>query len=521
MKNSNRWAKVLQGTALALAICLLGSGVDILKVSAGSSSIVVDNTSFAEKLSETKWNDPNGDTIVEGGKIVFSSESTSDTRLITRDPAKSTKQFDEIFHANYTMKIKSIPAGEKFIAGFALQSVESYGEEAGNVEVVFENNGGIKVSLRAFDEDGEEQVLAAATSCGISQGSTFRMSVKATKGNQLTVTVNNKTLYHAEAPVKIEGRMGFLQTGSCAAEIHKVDILSHTYDTPENTNIFEDFENGGIDQSVLTSTMTRPTGHLPSGIMIEEYKGSNVLMFHNVIDGSFGTLHQYSNFEISFDVPYSLYQNVMDEDGFVSAQESAGFVIGIGDDTDSHSSYGYHSSADGIICEPRSIYNLGKDVRVELADKGYYDEENSVGYSVKVTVIDTQVTAYVKALNATKWDQAFTYSLGDATPLGYVHVWATGRANFGIDNFKIVNLDQGANVTELDKEHATIPEATDWEYEPMKAVYAGDADENGNIFLSGPMFLAYAAVGGLVIVGSCAIASKAKRRLKKKEVEKS
>ena len=519
MRKSNKWVRVLSCTTLALAMCVLGCGVDTLTVSAGSSSIVVDNTSFADELVDTKWNDPNGDIVIKSGKIIFPSESTSDTRLITRNTAKATEYYDEMFHANYTMKFKSIPKGEKFIVGFALRTVESYCEEVGNVEVVFENRNGIHVSLRAFDEDGAERILTDATKCGISEGTTFNISVKATNKNKLTVTVNNKTLYNSKTPVDLEGRMGFLQTGSCTAEIYKVDILSHIYETPENTNIVEKFENEGVDQSILTSTMTRPTGYLPSGIMIEEYNGSGVLMFHNVIDGSFGTIHQYSNFEVSFDVPYSLYKNKMDEKGNISSEESAGFVIGIGDDTDTHSSYGYQNSADGIVCEPRSIYNHGQDVRVDLTDKGYYDEENNVGYSVKVKVGDAQETGYVKALKTTKWDQVFTYSLGDSTPLGYIHVWPTGRANFGMDNFKVVNLDKGANVIELEEKYATIPEAKDWEYEPMEVVYAKTTEGKNAGEFNWKMLLVYAGIAAVVIVGSCTVVARVKSNPKKKEAE--
>lgn len=517
MKNK-KWIKKLSSAALAIMLSVSACYVSSLDVLAGSSNVVVDDTSYKEGLENTKWNAPNGDVNVENGKIVFSSDSTSDTRLITRKPAAATEFYEETFSADYALTLTALPEGEKFIAGFSLKTVESYCEEAENIEIVFENKGGILVSVRAYDKDGTEQILTNAVNCGISLNKQFKMTVKATNKNKLTVTVNNKTLFSDEAPVEVEGRIGFLQSGSCAAEISSLKIVSHTYDTPENTNIAEDFEGPSIDRNTMTCTTNRPTNHMPYGIMIEEYNGSRVLMFRNLIDGSFGTKHQYSNFEISFDVPYSLYSTVMDEAGDVIAQESAGFVIGIGDDTDTHTPYGYQNSVDGIVCEPRSIYNMKKDVRAELKDKGYYDEAKNQGYSVKVSVVDTQVTAYVKALESQKWDEVFSYSLGAATPMGYVHIWATGRTNFGIDNFKIINLDQGANTIELESDYRPIPEGEDWKYEPMKAIYRENGSEDKNEF-HWAMLLAYAGIAAVVIVGGCAVVAKAKGRAKKKEVE--
>ncbi len=511
-----KWMKRLGCVMLTAMLGVSNGALSSTEVLAGSSDIVVDNRSFAKALEETKWNSANGDITVEGGKIIFSKESTLDTRLITRKPATATDFFEEVFHANYTVRLTALPEGQKFVAGFSLKTIESYSGEAGNIEVVFENSGGIKASVRAYGEDGSEQMLAAATNCGISLNMPFRMSVQATNDNKIIVTVNNKTLFNDVSPVDVDGRIGFLQSGSCAAEIHALEIVSHTYNTPENTNIVEDFENTSIDANTMTCTSNRPTTHMPYGIRIEEYNGSRVLMFRNMIDGSFGTKHQYSNFEISFDVPYCLFNTVVDEAGDVIAQESAGFVIGIGDDTDTHSAYGYHNSVDGIICEPRSISNLQKDARVELKDKGYYDEEKNQGYSVKVKVYDTQVTAYVKAMESKTWDEVLTYSLGDATPTGYVHVWATGRANFGIDNFQIVNLDEGAKLLELEPDYRTVPEGEDWEYKETEAVYR-EAEES-QIKFDWAMLPVYAAVAAVVIVGGCAVVAKVKHISKKKEV---
>ena len=134
--------KCVGATALALAIAV--SGELMTEVSAGSSNVVVDNASFAEKLDEKKWNAPNDDVLVQDGKIIFSNESSGETRLITKGAATATGYHQELFRADYTLQLKSISEGQKFLAAFGLETPESYYEESGNLELTFEDKGGLK-----------------------------------------------------------------------------------------------------------------------------------------------------------------------------------------------------------------------------------------------------------------------------------------------------------------------------------------------------------------------------------------
>ena len=159
MKKNRRCAQTIVGAILALTICLLGTNADTLHVSAGASRIKVDNTSLEKGLVDTKWNSANGDIQVKNGKIVFSKDSTAETRLITREPAEANDHFTELFNSAYKLKIKKIPKNQKFVAGYSLRTVESYSGDAEQLEVVFTNKGGIKVSVVAYTKDEKKKYL--------------------------------------------------------------------------------------------------------------------------------------------------------------------------------------------------------------------------------------------------------------------------------------------------------------------------------------------------------------------------
>lgn len=510
-------------TLAALVLSVTSLQIGMPEVKAGSSDIVVDNSTFEKELSAAKWNAPNGDVTVEGAKIIFPESSTGETRLIAREPAKVSEYYEELFNADFTLKINTLPAGEKFVVAFAVNNAESYYEEAGNVEIVFTNDGGIKTAVRAFNDSGEETILANAQNCGVGLRRAFSISVNASKDMKLKVTVNGKTLYNEACPNDLEGRMGFFQSGSCAAEIHNVKIVSHEYSRPENTNIVEDFESGSMNKNALTSTMTRDMGYFPSGIFVEEYNGSNVLMFRNVNQGFFGTKHQYSNFEVSFDIPYALRKDYIDEDGNIQSPSHGNFVLGIGDESNVYSNYGYQQSGEGIVCGLDIISSLKTaGQKAELAGKGYYDPEKNEGYSVKVTVVDTLITVYVKALTGKTYDKVMEYKIGNATPLGYVHIWSSGKCNFAIDNFKITNLDKDGQVLDLPYEASTIKPEADWEYKPMEVVYLHEAfPDDAEATFNWAMILVYAAIAGAVIIVACIVIATVKKhpKTKKKEVD--
>ena len=136
----NSIVKVLAG----LLICVLLAGVQgTLGVEAGSSDVVLDKSSFEEKIDFSRWNNTDENVTSENGMLLFSEESNSATGLIAKTIAKNTGYHENIVSMKSVMDLSKVPDGQSFVLGFGLSSVEATIGEAGNVEVHFRNDGGI------------------------------------------------------------------------------------------------------------------------------------------------------------------------------------------------------------------------------------------------------------------------------------------------------------------------------------------------------------------------------------------
>ncbi len=485
MKGFKKITTIVLGLAVAVG-SILWAPQD---VEAGFSNIVVDNASFSQELDTAKWHVPNKDVVAENGKLIFSANSNEETRIITMEPVRDSGNGKALFSANYTMKLKKLPAGEKFVLGFSLATVESNYEEAGNIEVVFESSNGVRVKLVAYNDDGDATVLANMANAGVSVGNDFTVSAVGTRSGNLSVKINGKTLYDKECPISMEGRIGFLQTGKCQAEVASVHIVSYKYDTPENVNFTEDFESGNFNANVLHSKLLAGTGHYPSGIQVEDYEGSKVLMYRNSNVGYLTTKYQYSNFEMSFDVPYIMRENILDENGKVTMPGNMDITVIIGADVSRYTAIEqvWQNAPDALLFNNHHVFSnryINNGVIEAIDNKGLWKEGTTEGYSIKISMVDTKVKVFVKALDAKDWIQVLDYKIGNETPTGYIQIVSGyGRSNFAIDNLKVTNKDENAKVIKVDFKSGDMG-FEDYDYEQMEKKYRdgelNSADIEGN-----------------------------------------
>ena len=498
MKRIRKLARTLG--AVAIAFVLVCNPLCTTTVSAGASDIIIDSGSFKDKLDETVWNAPNGDIAVQNDKIIFDSDAMDGTRLIAKNAIRMSDYHTELFKADYAVNLKNL-MDSKFIVMFGLESVEANYGETGNVELVFEKTDGLRAGLVTYDDNGEAVALSESKKIS---GTNLKISVFATTDRNLTITVNGSKLFDGKVEMDLTGRVGFAVTGPVEAEISSIDIISHRYDRPENTNIVEDFEKGTINTNTLYSLMKANGGGWPSYLVVEEFEGSQVLMFSNVGTGYIGTVHQYSNFELSFDMPYILYRSIMREEGSVISDKSRGLVVSFGDELSEYDSLKYKSSPEAIVVANESISRLkDSSMTANLKETGYYSKNENIGYSVKIRVIDGQVTVYAKALDAETFDEVLSYKMGNITPLGYIHIWSNEIANVAIDNLVITNLDDNPNTVELDYKEGFIQSNGDWVYQPMDKIYRDTVTVEEQTSSPWPWIAAAeAAVGVLFAVGA-------------------
>lgn len=463
-----------------------------LVVNAGSGTIIIDRTSFEESINSSVWSDPGGDMSVSNGKIVFSKDNYEESRLITVSSISKSSQHECLFKSEMDLILKSIPADKSFAIAYSLSAIEAALGDSESIAVLFSNNGG-KISAKAvyYDADGGQKELSSKN-ISIPFNRNINVKTEVMGSANCTISVNNTVIFKGEAPTEMTGRVGFLQNGVCEAEISNAYIEFYKYDTPENVNISENFETGSFNMNCLASKMSNNNYSSPSGLSVEDYNGSKVLMFKNVGMGWFGTTYQYSNFECTFDIPFVLYSNVTDERSNIIRPATQGFMFTYGDPSDYYDTYGYGTSADALKFDTATISNF-KNSKISASIPKLFNYDNNEGYSVKIRVYDTQFSLQVKALNSNDWQDLLSYKIGNETPLGYIHIWSTGSANFGIDNFCVTNLDKDAKLTEVDYKEYHVAGTEDWVYKPMKVIYK-DTTSKTSLWLRWPMLLAYSAV---------------------------
>lgn len=473
----NNIVKILAG----LLVCVLLAGAQgVMQVEAGSSDVVLDKSSFEEKLDLASWNNTDENVTSENGMLVFSKESNSATGLIAKTIARNTGYHKNIVSMKSVMDLTNVPKGKSFIMALGLSSIEATTGEAGNVEVHFKNDGGLKVSVVEYDDDGNENVLLSPVKVGSSNSVTAEVVITAKQ--RMVLKVNGAQLCDEKLTVDGEGRVGFLQTGGCAVSVKDVEIVSHKYDRPENTNISEDFEQGTINVNTLTAKMvTLMRDYTPFGMRVTEVDGNYVMQIQNAAATYLGTLHKYSNFEITFDVKDLVRKAEIDEEGNITWPKSEVFGVSFGDEAPDYTEHGYLTSVDMVVFNAGSnVYSLNHGDLEVATEKGYnfYDEDCERDFTVRVSVIDGVVTTSMKWVDETEFTEILSYRVSRENPLGYVHIWTSGQYNtMNIDNLTIVNKDQDPNLIEVDYQSALWEKPEDFQYEKITAVYREDATD--------------------------------------------
>ena len=463
--------KILKYKARFLVLVMLLAVVDVpaMPTYARLSVLTIDSTSCESELDETLWSNVDGDVIGKDGILIFSDESTEATSLITKTTALKSEYTENLGYAEFTMNFTNLPEGEKFIFALGLQSIEATFGERGNIEIGFSNNGGLQLDVASYSDVDAPEVHLEATNCGSLKSKT-KVVAKLKNSQELEVSVNGKQIFRGTVSVSGEGSLGFLQTGSCGVEISNFKLTSYKYDRPENCDFVEDFEEGIFNANLLTSKTNAATIYRPSYVQVEEYNGSNVLMFQNTGIGYIGTNYMYSNFELTFDVPFYQWEAVLDEDNKVLSPASDFIGVSFGAETVESTGHGFTSAKDLVL-----ISGTGDVI-------SYFNDYQSKGnltdkkpFSVRVSVVDSVVSVGLKWMNQTEYKEVLAYEISD-TPTGYVHIWAPSNTGgtFAIDNIKMVNKDEQANLVSVEFESAKMNVPEDYEYKAQGLTYNPD-----------------------------------------------
>lgn len=500
MKRRKRIAYALLTVAL-----LSVSALTPLEIKAGYTEILLDG----ESLESANWNNPEGDVVTDDKMLVFPEESTEYTRFITKSPVKLEKTTASLVNITASMRLDAVPQGGSFVIAFGLSGIESELGEEGNIEVAFTNNDGIKTGITYYDEEGNAKVLAEPTNCGMSIGREAKIAVDISTDGELKVTVNGRTICNATLPVSGEGRVGFLQTGECHVTLSDFQLVHYQYDRPENTNISEDFEKGEMDASKLTAKMITAAVSNQAGQSIEEYNGNQVFMHRNIGQAYIGTMYPYSNFEMTFDVPYFNVTREFSEEGNLALTGTGKIMLTIGSEQADWETPKWDAATEVIVLENGYIYsNKNREAHTAPLTKNPFTEGKP--FSMKVRMVDSVLTVGMKWLEEEQYETVLEYQLRGGTPTGHIHIWTPQAATYAIDNLKITNLDDGAKLieTEYKSSKFKVPEGN--EPEPLERVYAEMEEKTSSWYLLIPV----TAILSVVALGITVLVSRGKKNQK-------
>lgn len=467
-------SKIIRSVSVLILTIMLALIYEIPS-EAGKVSSVKGLLDAAGQINVTDWYDPNDSLKIEQGNLVIPNESTAETRIISKLFAQADSVCKEMVEFSCDIQFTQLPENEKFILGFGLPSVEAYSGEMGNVEVEFSNKNGVQASITAYDENGDAHVVAEPKNCGGREGSKMSVKVTITTDKQIVLTVNSSQVLQGTLPVTGEGRVGLLQTGNCGAKVNNLTVKFTQYDRPENTEFVENFEEGIYNINLFTMKHIEGV-RTPSTICVEEFEGSNVLRFKNTGLSYFGTKHMYSNFELTFDVPYFVRQVVRDEAGNVLEMPTM-FGVSFGDTSKEFASYeyGYAGSTDLVYFETDYVYSHNQKpvlIQEKYSDMGFFDKNTNEGFSVQLRMVDGHLTVGMKSLDAENF-KVIAKADYDSFRTGYIKMWTLGDGNVAVDNIQLKNLDDGANLTEVPFKAALI-EVEPYEYQEEELVFMPD-----------------------------------------------
>ena len=468
--------KILKKSLSIFLISAIVIGIASIVASAGAAIETIGLESYEGGLQTSIWHNSTADiTVTEDNKIVFPKESRASTKLICKQVAKKSDVYNELSHTEATLNFKALPSGQSFNMGFSLSSIEASIGEAGNIEIEFTNKGGINAAVKIYDDSGNAKTVASKRVGSI--GTPIKVSVELTVNNEVSININgvNFCTKH-KTGIDVIGRIGFIQTGGCNVEISDLAIKVYNYDQPENTNIFEDFNDYEYNLNLFDTGINYTKG-IPAGVYVDEYNGQGALYVTYPSVAWLSTMHQYSNVEIEYDVLYQQNYATYLEDGTTDASKVKYHTIIFGYDITNVDGWG-SSLSRYIRAEVGSsgaikFYGGGQTKTLKSENHAISAAENTErGYSVKIRMYDGVFTAWVKWLNEKEYTELGSLDISfNPTPKGFIHFRFDSGAKLVLDNMKITNLDTKPNLVEVEHVTSKYPEIHHAEYKPSEVVY--------------------------------------------------
>ena len=465
--------------------------------------VVTENT-IKEKLSDAHWYVKNVSHKKEGDKsyIVFNSSSSENTRIISYAYGADLRDrgLDKCWYGSVILNISELKGN--FYVVFGLNKVNATMSQGICSAISFYDNGANKIAAKIINKNGVEETTLEEISGVFEYNDNLKLDITVKTDGKVYLSVNNvKYLdYDNETACRSVGYFGFAQSAGSGVKITYTDegLYTSVYDTPENADVDEDFEDGfDANRLYVNNNEMRQGYYKPEGMFCED----GVLKFSNLTSYGFvSTCYEFSNFEMSFDIPHLQRKCVLDDDGNIIVPASNyWFGICLGAPNLDNPHYAITTSV-MILFTP--IYTAGEPTGLclQLLDnykekyskylsdednfwltKNAYDEygrERTV--NMHVVMEDGKLTCEFKWNNKSTYHKILDEFDLHYTPYGYVQIHGQGNdatsiskndslagSSFWIDNLKVKNTDENANKISPDdlvKRSNSIKTDEDYDY---------------------------------------------------------
>ena len=500
MKRSIKYFLII--AALALAVCFVpvkGGSV----AHAGVSRVkVASDDMFAEEISDRAWyvrgNIGHEYNAATGkGAIVFNENSTGGSaRIISTAFADdlSDKGLYDCLSGSVTLNITALN-GEFYVVFGLKEAFYSVGQDNCSAISFSASSGKIAVSVLNIEKTAKTVVKALPAPYSFGSDITLDFTVKADGKVSLSVNGTNHMNCDNAVPCYSKGYFGFAQSAASGVKILSANVVSASYDSPENAEVNETFEDGFDASRIFVNNNDAVAGYYsPEGMSCE----NGVLKFNNITSYGFvSTCYEFSNFALSFNIPHLQRAFEYDGEGKVVTPASNFFGVSVGAPLMNASHY---AITEAVFMYFTPLYAGGKEkslylvlldnynVLAQIALEGELDfwaEENAYDIygeektvNMKVEMTDGVLTCSFKWENEgeNRYRTLISYDLG-YTPLGYVQIHGQGYtasdilkndslpcSNFHIDNLKVINTDASPKTIQPEYVDNRMERGRDYDY---------------------------------------------------------
>ncbi|MDD5885256.1 MAG: hypothetical protein PUC66_04345 [Erysipelotrichaceae bacterium] len=468
-------------TLASLSLLAIGSGAlmsrSMVPVSAGASrSYVASSSSVVDGHINTGDFMTSGGVYGKGNAIVFDTSAKDNSKIVGKTKINNLSEEGVIplLEASFTLNLSSLAEQGTFSFAFGLPRINSTVQEAGVIELAFTLDGTApSYRVTEYGDNGQNDLLSLSPLTGMTLGSDTKIVCSALNEKKLTLTIGSTTvLNNVSFASSGEGFVGFFSSQKNVASLHDLLIYGYTYETPENVDYTEYFDDGHYNANVFYSA-SQSSFLTPSYLGVEsDASGNGSLYFSHTGPAYISTRYSYSNFLSEMEIPWIRREAKQDTNGNYTDLISNwfGFAWGVNSFNESASeTVGYDNwiqfegiPVDGALhtqdyFNPRYVlWEKGHAVKIQGMNHNFFSEKDANGRSVflKITMIDGVFSLYQRYEDDVGYGApVMTYDFG-STPLGGLRVftWAltepsssgveySGVADFKLDNWNIQNQE--------------------------------------------------------------------------------